>query len=136
MKGLKLEIVNLIPSKSKDNTRNNIYVKNIPKTFTDEDLRQLFSKYGEITSAVVSKDDKGQGKGFGFVCFSNPLNAVQACKELKEKNLSFPGLPPLYVNFLMKRDERMATFGKREEQDGNNSKFLAILTDVSSYGVI
>jgi len=92
----------LITTKSKENTRNNIYVKNIPRDFNDEDLVKLFSKYGEILSAVVSRDDKGGSKGFGFVCYSNPLNAVQAIKDLRDKGLSFSGMPPLYVDFLMK----------------------------------
>jgi RNA recognition motif-containing protein len=37
---------------------NNLYVKNFPSTdFSDADLRELFAKYGEISSAVVMRDD-------------------------------------------------------------------------------
>lgn len=96
----------MVPSKSKDNSRNNVYVKNFPKDFNDEDLRQLFSKYGEISNAIISRDDKGNSKGFGFVCYVSPFDAVNAIKQLKEKNITFPGLPALYVNFAMKKEER------------------------------
>ena len=100
-------------------------MKNIPRDFSDEDLSKLFSKYGEITSAVVSRDDKGTGKGFGFVCFSSNLNAINALKDLKEKNLSFPGLPPLYVNFAMKKEERNALLYKDNKVEKENARFVA-----------
>jgi len=118
----------LIPSKSKDNLRNNLYIKNIPYDFTDEELKQLFQPYGSVTSALVSKDDKGIGKGFGFVCFSNSIEADAAFKDMKEKNMSFPGLPPIYVNYAMKKEERNSLLYKGEQQDSNeNTRFIVFL---------
>ena len=53
--------------------RNNIYVKEIPKkNFSDKELIELFNKFGKINSAIVLKDEKGESKGFGFVCFEKP----------------------------------------------------------------
>jgi RNA recognition motif-containing protein len=121
-----LEIVNLVPSKSKENGRNNVYVKNFPRDFSDDDLRKLFENYGEISSAMVCCDDKGSSKGFGYVCFVHPGNAVEAIKDLKEKEVSFPGLPPVYVNFLMKKEDR-SNFTPREKFTLNsteNAKFM------------
>lgn len=46
----------------------NIYVGNLSWTMTDEDLNNLFSQYGTVTSAKVLKDKvSGRSKGFGFV---------------------------------------------------------------------
>lgn len=106
MKGSKLEIVNLIPSRSRDSTRNNLYIKNLPFEIKEEDIKKIFQKYGPITSAIISRDDKGNSKGFGFVCFTNPLNAATALKDMKEKNFTFPGCNPLYLNYAMKKEER------------------------------
>lgn len=118
----------MIPSKTKDHLRNNLYVKNIPFDFKDEDLKHLFQQYGNVTSALVSKDEKGIGKGFGFVCYSNSLEAEAAFRDTKEKNMSFPGLPPLYVNFAMKKEERNALLYKGEEIDQKeNTRFIAFL---------
>jgi RNA recognition motif-containing protein len=118
----------LIPSKTKDNLRNNLYVKHIPYDFTDEDLKQLFHQYGHVTSAYVSRDDKGIGKGFGFVCFSSNTEADAAYRDMKEKNMSFPGLPPFYVNYAMKKEERNALLYRGEESDQNeNTRFIAFL---------
>lgn len=50
---------------------NNIYIKNFPLTWREEDVRGLFSKYGNIKSlAVMTKEDKeGLEKPFAFVCY-------------------------------------------------------------------
>jgi RNA recognition motif-containing protein len=119
----------LIPGKSKDNMRNNIYVKNFPKDFNENDLKKLFEKYGEISSTLISRDENGFSKGFGFVCFTNPINASIAFKEVNTKGMSFPGLPPLYVNFSMKKEERVSGEGyKKTEQFGDgNFMFTAAL---------
>ncbi len=116
-------MLNLIPTKISEKTHNNIYVKNIPRDFTNEDLQKLFSKYGEISSAIVSKDDKGLNKGFAYVCFQSPVSAANALKEMKEKNLAFPGLPPLYVAYFVKKEERQPH--ERVSPSLENVKFLA-----------
>lgn len=46
----------------------NIYVGNLPFDTDEEELRQLFAAYGEVTSAAIIKDRyNGQSRGFGFV---------------------------------------------------------------------
>jgi len=107
LEGTRLEVCVLIPGKTKENYRNNIYVKNLPRNFTDQDLKKLFEKYGEIKSSIVSKDETGSCRGFGFVCFVNPGHANSAFRETKEKQLQFEGLEPLYLNYAQKKDERV-----------------------------
>jgi RNA recognition motif-containing protein len=46
----------------------NIYVGNLPWSVSDEDLRELFVAYGEVSSArVITDRDSGRSRGFGFV---------------------------------------------------------------------
>ncbi len=46
----------------------NIYAGNLSYSVTDEDLREAFSAFGEVTSAnVISDRESGRSKGFGFV---------------------------------------------------------------------
>ena len=48
---------------------NNVYVKNIPKEWTESQVRDLFSPFGNITSLVLQEHEKfGQ---FGFVCYDD-----------------------------------------------------------------
>ena len=45
-----------------------IYVGNLPFTTTDDDLRDLFARHGEVTTASVVMDrESGRSRGFGFV---------------------------------------------------------------------
>jgi len=46
----------------------NIYVGNLPPEATEDDLREAFNAFGQVTSATIIKDKfSGQSRGFGFV---------------------------------------------------------------------
>ena len=63
-------------------------MKEIPKqNFDNKDLENLFSKFGEIKSAIVLKDEKNESKGFGFVCFNKAEDAEKALKEMNDKKI-------------------------------------------------
>ena len=47
---------------------NNIYVGNLPWSFKDDTLRELFEEHGEVSDAKVIVDRmSGRSRGFGFV---------------------------------------------------------------------
>jgi len=54
------------------NLVNNVYVKNIPMSMTDEQVRALFEAYGNIQSLVLKKDENIKSYQFGFVCYNDP----------------------------------------------------------------
>ena len=61
----------------------NIYVSNLSFKIQDEDLREYFSEYGEVTSAKVITDKFSQkSRGFGFVEMSDDEAAKKAIAEL------------------------------------------------------
>ena len=63
----------------------NLYISNLSYNISDEDLRQLFADYGEITSAKVSMDrETGRSRGFGFVELSDDELAKKAIEELNQ----------------------------------------------------
>lgn len=63
---------------------NKIFVGNLPFKFRGKELRELFSKYGEIEDATVILDkmNKKKSKGFGFVTFVEESSAKTAIKEM------------------------------------------------------
>ena len=63
----------------------NVYVKNLSDTVTDDELKEMFEKYGTITSDVVMRDNVGNSRCFGFVIFENADAAAQAVQELNGK---------------------------------------------------
>jgi len=63
----------------------NIYVGNLPYGVTEEDLRETFSQYGEVSSANLITDKfSGQSKGFAFVEMPNNSEADAAIKALND----------------------------------------------------
>lgn len=92
----------------------NIYVKNLPKTTTVEDLQEMFGKYGGITSAVVMTDGSGKSKGFGFINFEKPEDAVSAVENMNGTSLSDK---VLYVGKAQRKTEREAELKDKFEQE-------------------
>jgi len=91
----------------------NLYVKNLDDSVDDARLRQEFSTFGTITSAKVMADDKGNSKGFGFVCFSSPEEATKAVTEMNGKIME---RKPLYVALAQRKDERRAHLAAQHMQ--------------------
>jgi len=66
----------------------NIYVGNLSRDVTDDELRQAFEAFGEVTSATVIKDKfSGQSRGFGFVEMAGKAEAEAAIQGMNGKDL-------------------------------------------------
>lgn len=96
----------------------NLYIKNLDDSIDDERLRKEFTPYGTITSAKVMMED-GRSKGFGFVCFSAP---VEATKAVTEMNSRIVGSKPLYVALAQKKEERKAHLATQYMQRMTNMR--------------
>lgn len=82
----------------------NIYVGNLPYTVTDDEIREAFSEFGEVSSVNIIMDKfSGQSKGFGFVEMPNNSEADEAIKALNGS--SFKGRN-IKVNQAKPRGER------------------------------
>ncbi len=65
-----------------------MYVSNLGFQVTEEELRNLFNKYGEVTSAKVIMDrETGRSRGFAFVEMADKAGE-EAMKELDGKNIA------------------------------------------------
>jgi RNA recognition motif-containing protein len=61
----------------------NIYVGNLDFKVNDNDLKEIFVKYGEVKSSKVITDKySGKSKGFGFVEMENAAEAKKAIDKL------------------------------------------------------
>ena len=59
-----------------------LFIRNLPYTIAEEELQELFEKYGEINELHIPKDATNRPKGFALVTFSSPIHAVRAFHEL------------------------------------------------------
>ncbi|CAF3399890.1 unnamed protein product [Rotaria socialis] len=78
----------------------NLYISNLDDTIDDEQLEKEFSNNGE-------------SKGFGFVCFSTPDEAVKAIEEMNGSTL---GSKTLYVGLAERKQERRMRLIKEHKQ--------------------
>src|SRR5437763_595852 len=61
----------------------NIYVSNLSFNVQDEDLREFFTPYGEVSSAKIINDrESGKSRGFGFVEMADEAASKKAIAEL------------------------------------------------------
>jgi len=69
-----------------------LYVGNLPFTATDQDLNDMFSQTGQVTSAKVIMDrESGRSKGFGFVEMNTDEEAANAVTQFN--GADFNGRP-------------------------------------------
>ena len=119
---------------NEENKNCNLYVKNLPRELTEEKMKEIFSKVGEVKSVKKDKyilQTKVNGKdveyvesrGFGYVCYTNEEDAKKAIEEFNEKKL--PGFEncqiPVLVSIFMPKNERKKYLSKKQEQENNFS---------------
>lgn len=65
-----------------------LYVGNLPYSFNDQALRDLFAGYGDVTSSTIIVDKiSGRSKGFGFVELADDNEAQRSIAELNGKSI-------------------------------------------------
>lgn len=93
-------------------TFTNVYAKGLASSVTSDQLKELFSKYGPVTSCVVQTDSEGKSKEFGFVNFESHKDAVAAIEALNEQE--FAGSKMLVCR-AQKKSEREAELRKKHQ---------------------
>ena len=88
------------------NTKNNLYIKGIPKTTSPREVYEYFSKFGDIFSCKVSEDDFGNHNGYGYITFYRNEDAEKAIEESKGKSIFNSN--NVEISHFQRRNERMA----------------------------
>lgn len=95
----------------------NIYVGNLSREITDDDLKQAFEKFGRVESATVIKDRfTGESRGFGFVEMPGAAEAKAAIDGLNGQDLKGGTLT---VNEARPREDR----GRGKGRGGGGRRF-------------
>ena len=81
-----------------------LYVGNLSYSTTEDELRNLFSQAGTVSSVALIKDrDTGQSKGFAFVEMSNQVEAEKAISMFNGQSM---GQRELKVSLARPREDR------------------------------
>ena len=95
----------------------NLFVAGLPYDLDDDELMEIFEKFGTITSAKVAIDkETGKSRGFGFVEMPNEAEAKDAIENLNDISL---GKKPLVVKAA--EDRGSSSGGKGGGYRGGNS---------------
>ncbi len=82
----------------------NIYIGNLEYGVTEDQLRETFGEFGEVSSSNIITDKfTGRSKGFGFVEMPNDEEANAAIDALNDAELNGR---PMRVNQARPREER------------------------------
>jgi RNA recognition motif-containing protein len=82
----------------------NIYVGNLSWSTTEQELREAFEAYGDVSSVAIIKDkESGRSRGFGFVEMPSREEAEAAIEALDGSDLDGRALK---VNQARPREER------------------------------
>ena len=82
----------------------NIYVSNLSFNTNDAELHELFSKFGEVSSAKVIMDrESGRSRGFGFVEMPSSDEGKDAMLGLNNKEVEGRAMS---VSIAKEREER------------------------------
>eukprot|EP01117_Protostelium_nocturnum_P006280 TRINITY_DN2266_c0_g1_i3.p1 TRINITY_DN2266_c0_g1~~TRINITY_DN2266_c0_g1_i3.p1 ORF type:complete len:588 (-),score=267.17 TRINITY_DN2266_c0_g1_i3:199-1962(-) len=81
----------------------NVYVKHLDPSVDEEKLKEMFSKWGPLTSVVIMRDESGASKGFGFLNFETHEKASNAIEALNDKEVDGK---TIYVGKAQKKGER------------------------------
>ncbi len=89
----------------------NIYVGNLLREANEDDLRQAFEAFGQVTSVKIITDKySGDSRGFWFVDMPNHQEAKSAISGLEGKDLKGRTLK---VNEARPREDRRGGFGDK-----------------------
>jgi polyadenylate-binding protein len=91
----------------------NVFVKNFPEDWTDEQLEAEFAAFGTVTNVVIMRSEDGKSKGFGFVNMENSGDALNAVDDLNGKVFAEK---PMFAGRAQKKAEREAMLRQQYEQ--------------------
>ena len=97
-----------------------LFVAGLPYDLYDDELVEIFEKFGKIASAKVAMDkETGKSKGFAFVDMPNDDEAKDAIENLNDISL---GKKPLVVKKADDRNTGGGGFGGNNQGGGYGGK--------------
>lgn len=92
----------------------NIYVSNLSFQITEEDLANLFSPFGNVTSAKIITDrETNRSRGFGFVEMATEAEGKEAMASLNNKEVDGRSLSVSVAREKEDRNSGSGSYGGR-----------------------
>lgn len=99
MQNKRIKVAHANKNESGEDKGTNIYIKNIPKSYKEKELNEIFKPYGTITQSKILMDlNTGESRTVGFVAYETREQAECAIAALNGKNPPDSQFP-LYLKF-------------------------------------
>lgn len=90
----------------------NIYVGNLPRSISPEELEQAFGAHGTVERvSIITDRETGESRGFAFVEMADDSEAQKAIQAMNGTDL---GGRTITVNLARAKEERTGGGGRRE----------------------
>ena len=90
--------------------KNQIFIKNLPYTLTQEELKRHFAPLGDITQVLVIEDrETKRSRGFGFITFATEASAQNAIDTMNGQLLEGRRLQVSLARPFVKKEESLTT---------------------------
>jgi RNA recognition motif-containing protein len=100
-----------------------LYIGNLDKNVTEQDLREAFQPFGVLDSVVIIKDRSSSvSKGFGFIEMPNKAEAEAAIAGLHRKELKGRSMDVNEARPRVERPARQMAGGRRGGFGGGGNK--------------
>lgn len=91
-----------------------LYVGNLPFSYTEDELKELFSEFGTVAHVKLITDrETGRSRGFGFVEFESDEEADKAIAAVNGRDM---GGRALIVNEARPQEKRERSFNTRRDR--------------------
>lgn len=110
----------------KIHTKNNLYIKKIPKSKSSRELFEFFHKFGDIYSIKINEDESGNNIGTGYITYYNKDDAKKAIDETNGKKIWDSNMELLYQN--QYKNER--NYHYNNYNNHNNDKLKIIIRNL------
>lgn len=102
----------------------NIYVSNLSFHTTEEDLKNMFLAFGEVTSAKLIKDRAtNQSRGFAFVEMPTDEEGNKAIAGLNQKEIEGRAMSVSVAREKTERSSGSNSFSRSNSGGGYNKKW-------------
>ncbi|XP_070550742.1 RNA-binding protein 28-like isoform X1 [Ptychodera flava] len=99
--------------------KSRLIVRNLSFKCSEEDLKEVFSEFGQISEVSIPKKSDGKMFGFGFVQFSNVIEATKAVKKVNMKEIKGR---PVAVDWAVPKVKYEAAVKQEEENQPKQSQ--------------
>uniref|UniRef100_A0A8C7XN36 RNA binding motif protein 28 n=1 Tax=Oryzias sinensis TaxID=183150 RepID=A0A8C7XN36_9TELE len=106
-----------VPGIKKQQLKSRLIIRNLSFKCSEDDLKEVFEKYGTVLEAKIPLKPDGKMRGFAFVLFKNVCGAAKALKEMNLKEIKGR---PVAVDWAVPKDKYTAS--TQSSHPGNNTK--------------